>query len=59
MQLTKKGVKNYKKVIGFVMFFIKKLLDSSPREWVFKEIKNINTMNFDFKEKGQGPDLTT
>lgn len=59
MQLTKKGVKSYKKVIGFALFFIRKLLESSPKEWVFKEIKNINTMNFDFKENDQGPDLTT
>lgn len=41
----------FDEVIGFVYQYIKLLRQTSPQEWVFKELQDIGNMDFRFAEE--------
>ena len=49
--LTKKGLKNYEKVLDAVFKYIQRLKEVGPQEWVFNEKRKIGKIAFDFAEK--------
>jgi insulysin len=46
--LTKKGLENYEKVIEACFQYAQKLKEAGPQEWVFKELQDLGTMQFEF-----------
>jgi len=51
--LTKKGLKEYKRVSRIVFQYLNMLKSREPEKWIFEEIKKINKLSFDFKDKEQ------
>ncbi|XP_074574217.1 nardilysin-like [Curcuma longa] len=49
--LTDSGLEKFDEVIGFVYQYIKLLRQTSPQEWVFKELQDIGNMDFRFAEE--------
>lgn len=50
-ELTELGLKNYKQVGTHIFEYLKMLKSEGPQEWVFNEIKQMNEINFKFKQK--------
>ncbi|KAE9594482.1 putative insulysin [Lupinus albus] len=51
IHLTDSGVEKIFDIIGFVYQFLKLLRQTSPQEWIFKELQNIGNMEFRFAEE--------
>ncbi|CAL9778048.1 unnamed protein product [Musa acuminata subsp. burmannicoides] len=49
--LTDSGLEKFYEVIGFVYQYLKLLRQSTPQEWVFKELQDIGNMEFRFAEE--------
>ncbi|URE23096.1 Peptidase M16 inactive domain, partial [Musa troglodytarum] len=49
--LTDSGLEKFYEVIGFVYQYLKLLCQSTPQEWVFKELQDIGNMEFRFAEE--------
>lgn len=50
-ELTEVGLKNYQQVAVHVFEYLKMLKHSGPQEWIFNEIKQMNEINFKFRQK--------
>nr|XP_010921137.1 nardilysin-like isoform X2 [Elaeis guineensis] len=51
IHLTDSGLEMLYEVIGFVYQYIKLLRQSTPQEWIFKELQDIGNMEFRFAEE--------
>ncbi|WCJ34959.1 Insulin-degrading enzyme [Euphorbia peplus] len=51
IHLTDSGMENIFYIIGFVYQYLKLLRQSSPQEWIFKELQDIGNMEFRFAEE--------
>ncbi|KAG1338961.1 Nardilysin-like [Cocos nucifera] len=51
IHLTDSGLEMLYEVIGFVYQYIKLLHQSTPQEWIFKELQDIGNMEFRFAEE--------
>lgn len=51
IKLTKKGLKNVNRVLGFVFQYVDMLQREGVQQWVFEESKLLNKLNFNFLEK--------
>lgn len=50
-ELTPKGLENYEEVIVNIFQYLKLLKHSDPHEWLFNEIKQMQEINFKFRQK--------
>ena len=57
INLTKKGFENYKDVIYRVLKYINVIKEKKINERYFNELKNINQIQFDFREKEKPEDF--
>ncbi|WOL14776.1 nardilysin-like [Canna indica] len=51
IHLTDSGLEKFHEVIGYIYQYIKLLRQSTPQEWVFKELQAIGNMEFRFAEE--------
>lgn len=51
IDLTKEGVSNYESIIEIVFSYIEIIKKDGLQEWIFKEIRQLENINFRFKEK--------
>ncbi|XP_065881361.1 nardilysin-like [Euphorbia lathyris] len=51
IHLTDSGLEKIFDIIGFVYQYLKLLRQSSPQEWIFKELQDIGNMEFRFAEE--------
>lgn len=51
IQLTRKGVKNYDKVVEAVSHFTRVVDGTFPQEWLSNETRRIGQMTFDYADK--------
>ena len=51
IELTPKGLENYKEVIKAVFQYIRLMTHVGPQKWVFKECKQLAELDFRFKDK--------
>ncbi len=59
VQLTPRGLKNYKTVITRIFQYIRLLRESGLQKELYQEIKRMADINYRFQEKGQGTNLVT
>ncbi|XP_027179442.1 nardilysin-like isoform X2 [Coffea eugenioides] len=51
IHLTDSGLEKIFEVIGFIYQYIKLLRQVSPQEWIFRELQDIGSMDFQFAEE--------
>ncbi|KAK1270924.1 Zinc-metallopeptidase, peroxisomal [Acorus gramineus] len=51
VHLTDSGLDKFQEVIGVVYQYLKLLRQTSPQEWIFKELQDIGNMDFRFAEE--------
>lgn len=59
IELTKKGLENYKHVCNIVFSYLKMLREKGANERIFEEIKKISKFQFDYKDKEKPIGYTT
>ena len=57
IELTPKGLKEYKEVIKAVFQYIRLMSQVGPQEWVFEECKQLAEMEFRFKDKSHSSSI--
>ena len=55
--LTKKGIKDWKKVVEVVGAYVQMLKNEGPQEWVYQECKDIAELGFRFPVKEAGDNM--
>ena len=56
IELTSKGLANWEKVVNFVFHYIQMLKKKGVQKWIFDEIKIMNQLKFDNKNKEEPDD---
>ncbi|CAF2145915.1 unnamed protein product [Rotaria magnacalcarata] len=59
VELTIEGLNRWKQVIYIIYQYIAMLRKDEPKEWIFDECKNFNSMNFQFREKERPDDFVS
>ncbi|CAF0913402.1 unnamed protein product [Rotaria sordida] len=59
MELTIEGLNRWEQVIYIVYQYFAMLRKEGPKEWIFDECKNINEMQFQFREKERPDDFVS
>lgn len=57
ISLTKKGLSEYKKVISIIGAYTNMLIQQGPQEWVWKEIKDVAELGFEYPDKVAGASM--
>ncbi|KAL7753560.1 metalloprotease [Sorochytrium milnesiophthora] len=52
VDLTEKGLENYREVVRLIFAYIRLLKQEGPQEWVFREVAQLAEIGFRFKEIG-------
>lgn len=59
IDLTIEGLQQWKKVLLIVYQYMAMLRREKPKQWIFDECKNVNAMQFQFKEKERPDDFVS
>ncbi|KAI9809491.1 MAG: Insulinase (Peptidase M16) [Phylliscum demangeonii] len=59
VRLTEEGLKNYQEIVKVIFQYISLVRETSPQEWIFKEMKEMAEVNFRFKQKSPASAFTS
>lgn len=59
ISLTPKGLDRYREVVKIVFQYISMMKESTPREWVHHEMKNMGEVDFRFRQKSPAAKFTS
>ena len=57
VSLTKKGLAEYQKVISIIGAYTNMLIEQGPQEWIWKEIKDVAQLGFEYPDKKGGASM--
>uniref|UniRef100_A0A0B7KQ84 Uncharacterized protein n=1 Tax=Bionectria ochroleuca TaxID=29856 RepID=A0A0B7KQ84_BIOOC len=59
IRLTEEGLKQYLEIVKIIFQYISMLRESSPKEWIFDEQKDIADIDFRFQQNGPVSEFTS